>query len=354
MRAPAALVVCAISTAGTAALAACFDLFHSTVSIETACQHDAAGRGCTPVTLCATDAGLARERAQHACAWLGACETPLGRNAFGPCMMQALLAYDCAANPNHGFKGDVAAFWTCVADVQSCDDVADCLFGVAAPSCRDGGDSVSCADAGARVECSEGTAHGESCAAWGQTCAATSSGGTCGGSATGTCPSEGTGCYDDAAIHWCFDDAGEDIGVDCSGFGAQTCTGFPRDGAAWVACLAEGESAEGGCEPSTAVTCDGGVAFSCPSGIPESLDCAVLLGSPAACREGSLSPPFDWTSPCAVVPAACTVDACDGGTLTGCERGAPLSVDCANEGLGACRSVRTENGSRSGAACTPP
>jgi hypothetical protein len=101
------------------------------------------------------------------------------------------------------------------------------------------------------------------------------------------------------------------------------------------------------------------VATSCLSGVVETLDCATLLGSPNACAAGALSPRFDWTSACAVSPAACAADACDdaGVVLTSCARGAALVVDCAEAGLGPCQ-LATEadgdGGSETRAACTPP
>src|SRR5580700_933274 len=106
------IVLAAGSIAFCAALVACFDLFHSTVDVLTLCTIDAQAPGCnessdanvessTSSDFCAWTSGEALSHARHACAWLGACETPMGRNAFGTCMFQALLTYDCSANPNH-------------------------------------------------------------------------------------------------------------------------------------------------------------------------------------------------------------------------------------------------------------
>jgi hypothetical protein len=78
-----------------------------------------------------------------------------------------------------------------------------------------------------------------------------------------------------------------------------------------------------------------------------------LLGVAGACDAGKLNPSFDWTGPCSVTPAQCTGDACgDGGDITGCERGAPFSVSCKQQGLGPCALVPAEPGSPLRAACT--
>jgi hypothetical protein len=218
-------------------------------------------------------------------------------------MLQARLAYDCAANPNHRAKGKAHDLWDCLWRVQSCGDVAACV--PPAPS----------------------------------------EGGTDGGG-----PCERTECYG-AELRWCAD--GGDIGIDCAGNGAQTCGGFPSAlQAQWVACVAESDG--GSCTPGGEARCAAGIASSCPSGVAETIDCRALLGAAAAgatnggCVAGALSPAFDWTSPCEVLPPSCAGDACDGGVATGCARGAPFSIDCAAEKLGACRMV----GAR--AACASP
>lgn len=106
------------------ALVACFDVFHSTSDVLTACESDPTRPGCGPVArdaqatadvetdFCAWSPHEAQEHALHACTWLGACETPMGNNAFGPCYFRALLAYDCAANPNHRARHAAHGLWT--------------------------------------------------------------------------------------------------------------------------------------------------------------------------------------------------------------------------------------------------
>jgi hypothetical protein len=86
----------------------------------------------------------------------------------------------------------------------------------------------------------------------------------------------------------------------------------------------------------------------------EKIDCASILRSDAGCTAGAMVPQFDWTSPCAVVPARCTESCTDAG-LTGCARGAAFALpDCVAQGLGPCGEVSTDRGSAVHAACTPP
>jgi hypothetical protein len=314
VRAATAVLVATIALAGLGAtLAACFDLFHATGDVVTACALDAQTPGCGPPAqetgtgagsdFCAWSHADALAHARHACAWLGACATPKGRNAFGTCMVQALLNYDCAANPNHRSKGTTHDLWDCLSRVQTCGDVSACVFPPGAPTGDDAG---------------------------------------------GTCTQRE--CYG-SELRWCTD-AG-DVGIDCAGNGAQRCGGFPSAGdAQWLACVAEGDG--GTCTPSKVAQCSAGFALSCPSGVPETIDCRALLGTPGSCVAGQLVPEFDWTGPCAVTPPLCTADSCADGGVTGCARGAPFWIDCAKEKLGACRMVTTDVGAAQHAACTAP
>ncbi len=192
------------------------------------------------------------------------------------------------------------------------------------------------------------SARGENCALWGLTCA----GGECGPARDGGCPR--AGCYSDTVIHWCSD--GVDKGIDCKGSGAQRCDAFPSpDASQWVACVPEVGGGET-CAPSTAATCTSGVANLCTAGVPESIGCRALLhpvSDAGGCREGALDPPFDWTGACVVDPPECASDSCDGGLLSGCERGAVFSVDCAQAGLGPCSMLPTDRGTALHAACEP-
>jgi hypothetical protein len=340
-------VACAVIAAG--ALVACFDLLHSTSDIRTACEIDPQQDGCAPAArrrdaaadavappgdpdFCTFSHDEARTHAEHACAFLGACEGPAGNRAFGRCAFRALLAFDCAANPNHPVRGAARATWACLLRAQTCADVDACLFPDAGEACGQPG-------------------AGDPCALWGQTCA----GGTCGGDSV--CDTgEQTECVD-PALHWCVagaDGGVNDKGIDCASNGDGHCGGFPTsDAASWAACtpVSEGGSADR-CDPQPTASCDGGRAIMCLTGTVESVDCEALLNSAEACSEGPLVPSFDWTSACTLAGAACPPDTCDGGTLTSCERGAPFQTDCAKDGLGACRLVTADLGAR--AACGPP
>ncbi|HEY8039678.1 MAG TPA: hypothetical protein VIF15_07785 [Polyangiaceae bacterium] len=351
-----------------AGLFACFDLFHSTGDVLTACELDAQAPGCASAgatDFCAWSPSDARQQAQHACAWLGACETPMGRNAFGSCMFQALLAYDCAANPGHPVKGRTHDLWDCLARVKTCGDVDGCVFPKGTQSCEVDGDITTCGTAvsdtannfDVRIECigdgvsPPANAHGENCALWGQTCTTSGAVGTCAGGRSPQTECQGVNCTTDGLLHVCVD--GGDLGIDCRSNGAGSCSGYPTPGAAqWVACVPEGDG--GACTPSEQAQCANGVATSCPAGVPETLDCQALLQQGASCSPGKLSPPFDWTSPCVVTQSPCSADSCSGMRVSGCARGATFTVDCGQVGLGPCRTVTTDQGSAQHAACTPP
>jgi hypothetical protein len=338
---------------------ACFDLFHSTAGILTACELDAMADGCgtSEVTtdFCAWSPSEALEHAQHACAWLGACGAPTGGNALGACVFQALLALDCSANPDHRVVGPPSALWDCLQRATSCGDVERCVLPGQNIQCKNAGSFCVPGTTAVRVDCGDaGGGHPgtEPCALWGQSCA--------GGSGVAQCAgSEGPAglmCTEEACsgtkIHWCDPKTGLDIGLDCADNGAGRCGGFPtRTAAQWLACVPEGD---GGCEPDASVSCVGGIAHSCPAGVPEQIDCAGLLGSAGACSPGPLSPPFDWTSSCVLSPPACNADSCseDAGTAVGCTRGTAMAVNCAQEGLGPCRMIAAGTDLR--AACTPP
>jgi hypothetical protein len=376
MRAGVAFAACAVAALVSTGLVACFDLLHGTGDLVTACEIDAAAPGCAappaaPV-VCSASRAEARQSAAHACAWLGACETPMGRNALGPCFFDALLAFDCDANPNHPVAGKQASLWRCLAASKSCGDVDACVFPAGVQACAAPGAYTSCGSPGrdsgpndddVRIECEDGGAlpyprgHGENCALWGQTC----SGGN--GAAGAVCsPSRTPGCAANecvgTTIDWCS--GGVNVGIDCASFGGPGCGGFPtRDAPAWVACLPVGD-AGATCTPDLGATCTGGVAESCPAGAPERIDCAALFGSAGSatdagtCSAGPLDPPFNWGSPCSVDPPLCARDACDGGVATGCAHGGAFSVDCAEAGLGACSMRSTDLGTQEHAACAPP
>lgn len=358
----------------------CVDLFHSTDDFRTAFQIDATTDGCAApadgaspqaldaspfasVDLCATTRGDPFTRAQHVCAWLGACATPMGQNAFGACMLQALLAYDCAANPNHPARGKAHDLWACLDQAAaspspSCDAINGCIASVDAGTCASTDTPTACAGGSSpdvRLACDGGA---ENCALWGQTCVTDGRTAWCG--STG----DGLGCLDggnlescqggpnDSKLHACGGTDGHDVGIDCASNGLERCDGFPiRDAASWVACVPSTD-AGATCAPIEDVVCDGGVAHMCPAGVPEIVDCAALLGArgmPDACSAGVLGASFDWTSPCWL--GACGSDTCDGSALTACARGATFSVDCKSLGLGLCQIVSADSPSTPRAVC---
>jgi hypothetical protein len=375
MRVGVALGISAACVAVGAALVACLDLFHSTDDIRTACEIDAQTPGCpfeagvaappeAGTDFCAWDETTARQNAVHACAWLGACETPLGRNAFGPCMFQALLAYDCAANPSHPSRGTARDLWDCLWRVKTCPDVDRCIFPDGVEVCDQRGTACGAGvgvhgNNDVRIECTDGgRGLGENCALWGQTCAVSTGAAYCAGSRGEAGLSCNVNECAGSSIHFCHDSG--DLGIDCADNGGQSCAGFNvNTNSGWVACMPLQDA--GACEASTSVQCAGGIASSCPAGVPEAIHCGQLLGTPDACAPGDLYPPFDWTSPCVVEGAdagpdasACR-DGCSGTVLTSCERGATYTVNCPDAGLlGPCGLVWTDNGERQGARCTPP
>jgi hypothetical protein len=364
-----------LSAALGAGLVACFDLFHSTSGIVSSCDVDAqACRDAGPqADGPAGDAGTdfcsggfdAVANAQHACAWLGACETPKGNNAFGTCMFNALLAYDCSANPNHLVRGKAHALWDCLWQVQTCAEVTRCIFPEGLPPCQwNGTNFTACGNASGlqgnadvRIECIDvdgGLAVGENCALTGQTCSYADGGASCTGAAGFACP-QGVSACASPQLQQCSGNV--DVGIDCASNGAGACGGFPTAvDAGWVACVPGGDTGgDSGCTPSLQASCTpSGYATSCPSGVPESVYCPDLLQTNGSvCVEGPLSPTFDWTSAC-MVPGGCTSDSCDadGGVVVGCARGASYPLDCASQLLGPCQMVITDVGAAMHAACT--
>jgi hypothetical protein len=350
----------AVALAVGAGLLACGDLFHSTADFESACQIDPQACGLDgatadagapfPADFCQWDAATARALAARACAWLGACAGPLGSNAFGECLVNATLAFDCTANPNRPVLGATHAFWDHLWRASSCDGVTTA---VEPASPRDtcgasGFPYVSCevgANASTRIACPEGdggTDLGrEDCAALGQTCVVVGSGAVCAGSA-GSCGDAGGPFCEGTELHDCDSDAGLDLGVDCADFGAGTC-------ASEEACVALGDA---GCPPTTEVSCSGDVASGCPSGVPEQVDCSQVLGATGSCNPAADGRGWDVSRACSVGP--CGADSCAGTVLQSCARGAPVTLDCAQVGLGGCGLIQFPGDPNQYAACGPP
>jgi hypothetical protein len=372
----AALAV--VSATVGAVLVACFDLFHSTRDILTACEIDAQTPDCgADANVGAADSSMdaggtdfcaftqmeARIHAEHACAWLGACETPMGGNALGSCLFSALLAYDCQANPNHRVHGKTHQLWDCLSAARDCGEVERCVFPQGAPQgCTTAGDSGACGvlavdgatiNIDVRTECVGGeTEYGENCALRGQTCASSGPSHACagqGGIGTG-CTTRGCFGPRRTVLQWCAQ--GVDMGLDCAGNGGQRCSSFhdPGDAKSWVACESEGDSSS--CPPDASASCTSGIASSCLSGVLETINCRTILRSDAGCSAGPLEPPFDWTGACVVTPPDCDADLCTvGGDLVACVRGAPIVVDCVEAGLGPCHMASTDLASAQRAAC---
>lgn len=357
-----ALAVVALSLAGLAcAIGACTDLFHATTDVLTACEIDAASAGCAadasidrgqpPTDFCAWTPVDARAHATHSCAWLGACESALGRNTFGECMIEATLAYDCSVNRAHRVTGARRALWDCLWQAKTCGDVDRCVWPRGRKPCIQG-NFTACGSEGnddVRIEChGTGDAMGaENCALWGQACSYDGNQAACAGDRDAGLACTQSGCFG-SGIHWCAD--GGDVGIDCASLGNRCQV---SDAGPWAACVPSEAGAP--CGPTTAAACTaGGVATTCATGATETIDCAALLGGPGACAAGDLSSPFDWTGACRKSPPDCTADSCNGSEVVSCARGTSFIVNCAREGLGPCAIVSTNVGAEQRAACGRP
>ena len=358
------------------AFGGCIDLFHTT-DLPTLCDLDATAQGCTPQAdamaplpesevdadadaaqpqdvmveaarppsnFCAWDRETARKNAEHACAWLGACAGPLGNNALGTCMSNALLAYDCRINPNRKVLGKLHDYWDCLWQAGTCDVVNRCVHPKGVESCTpSAADYFGCGGGGGpefeenatvRIACSDAGVllAQENCLAVGQTCVASTSQ-SCFGADSADAACAGLGC-DGTHLRDCSEGQG-DRGVDCALYGKGQCV--EMGGAACAA--SEGST----CGAGGAVTCAGGVARGCPSGIEEKIDCASLFGlragdAGAACVATIVGNAWDVSRACTVTGATCT-ESCDGKLAHACVRNAPVTVDCASTGLQACKLV---------------
>ncbi len=368
---------------GGALAVGCTDLFHGFDDLENACgqtsacaddgsvsvsvANDAgadapATRDAAPgeTNFCAWTSEEALDHAQHACAWLGACESPMGHNQLGECMVQAVLAFDCAANPTMPVRGALKAYWDALRTATSCNDVyAVTLTGAPCPagefSACGGGDRVLGAG-NTRVECMNGSsrAAGERCLASGQVCVARDEAttvGRCTGSDELAC--KRTRC-DGTSLHVCNDagaDGGNDLGRACEFFGGGDCATT----AVGVGCAPTKTTT---CIATANVTCsDMTTATSCATGLLETLQCNLVLpGSTCvatklalgesilkACVGGDAGKPDAGGESCGGF---------GGSAATSSARGASFTVACAAQGLGGCTIVQTLEGPR--AACTAP
>lgn len=319
MRLPAAIALSAVSMGLGAGLVACFDLFHSTSGILDACQLDAEACVEAGTNFCSWDGGTAYTNAGIACAWLEACETPIQHHDFGDCMLRALLAYDCNASSAQP-TGTTKQLWDALWQAKSCADVRRLVFYPENP-----------------VPCGPGhTGYG--------------------------CLQMGTdGGY--ATLVYCVD-AGLPAAAENCALWNQTCDPNTNDCVGCLGCYADG----GGCTPDSPATCTNGSASSCPSGMPETINCSELLQTPAptGCNPGPLSNPTDPTSACYLDAGAIVNDAgldadagaamsgctesCNGTMVTGCAHGAAYTFDCQAIDAG-CQAVPSPDGVMHGAAC---
>jgi len=360
MKGKGAAVGFAVMAAALALVAACVDLFHST-DFQNICDLDARAPGCPGLAdASAQDAGDAADaagtdfcawtpkealtHAQHACGWLGACTAPFEQNAFGACMVDAILAYDCLANPNATIApGPLHEYWDALRRAESCAEVNAAVF---PNSTECSGAGYGCAGTSAVVECDGDGKKGApgSCMVEGQVCKGH---GVCeplGALSCGDASASGPTC-EGTVLHDC--EGSVDLGYDCQFFGAGNCLDVDA-GSACEPATANGTA--GPCSITREVTCSDSVATSCPTGTSISIDCARLTGA-LTCKPGLPSPVWNLAAACQG-KAACA-PGCAGDTLKGCAQGAEFTTSCKGLGLGACRSVKLP-ASKVGYACTPP
>ncbi len=355
------------------ALVACVDLFHSTdfttlcesaaaqgnpacgsntnTTSDAAAPSEAADAGRTRPDFCLWTAEQARTEASRACAWLGACEGPLGESAFGPCVVRAQLAFNCNAAPSLRPTGAANALWGCLATVATCGEVDRCVFpGGVQPCIAVAGTSSACGDVGGnvavRLECSgpAGRAAGvEPCILSGKTCSAeNASTATCSGAKGFICGASecsGTSAVDcTAAGIRTFD-----RGIDCANFGGGVC--LRADGGSVCAPSPTAPT----CATESGPTCDDAGATTCSNSRESRVNCNAI-GLP--CDVTKPIAPYDLSAACVNRTAgACNVaDACLSETqLKSCGRGGTFTVDCIALGLGKCKL-----GSSGRASCTAP
>jgi hypothetical protein len=343
----------ALSFATFALVSACVDLFHST-DFQTLCDIDARAPGC-PLAEAgptdAADAGMdaaptdfcskwstaeAKTLAEHACAWMGACSAPFDQNAFGQCMINAILAYDCTTNPNLTIApGSLHDYWDALWKAKSCSDLPN--LNPENANCG-GSTGYACIEATNVLECVGKATATETCLVEGKVCA----------DLVCAVPSPKKQCDPPSCagtvLHAC-PDGGTDEGYDCKYFGAGAC----MEGEGFAGCIPTTSSGGGAsCSTGTTTSCDdGGIATGCPEGQSEIVLCDNLTGS-GTCVGGT--PSWNVAASCQG-DAACT-PGCNGDDLVGCAQGARFTTSCTAQGLGKCRPVELPSGT--GYACTPP
>lgn len=344
---------------------ACVDLFHST-DFVTLCSIDAAachpettdaknpsegdGAGGAAIDLCTKNPTpeKARESASRACAWLGSCLGSIEQSPFASCMLRAEAAYSCSLNPSLRPQGKAAALWACLADIDSCAGVRQCVYGATPPACNpaETGTFTACADDETVVECgsSVSTVASQSCALEGRTCARVDDGkAICAGKEGTTCTGSAR-CSETFAILCKTGSIHTDVGVDCAAFGSGQCA---RDDAG-AACRPSDDAAS--CTGSSKITCDdAGTAHSCVDGKSVIIRCGELR---SGCSE--LAPPLNPLGACvtedAGPPCGTGADTCDQNVLRSCAQGNLFEVDCQKVGLDGCGKPTT-GASSSSATC---
>ena len=347
-------LVLAFGLAATTGALACGDLFHST-NFETLCDVDASAPGCTAqdagagapdtsvvdaatpdLNFCAFSSSDALKVARHSCAWLGACEGPFGRNAFGTCMFDALQVFDCTLRPGRQVvQGSVVhKYWQCLFAAQSCGDVDTCVYPGGVGACVDTGGYDACElDGITRIACATATKHptfAENCAGQGRVCIRTS--GSASYCAAGF-DDAGVGCKG-TILNDTSEDAGsgivENLGVDCKNYGEGTCKSVNMT----AACAPTGVS----CSNSTLVDCvDQTHARICAGSTSDIVDCAEFQAD-TQCGSIPQAGYLDPAEACVGTVSACT-EACSGKSITGCHNGIPFTLDCSTiPGLSSCKS----------------
>jgi hypothetical protein len=294
-------------------------------------------RASNPCGLSPSEATLQAERA---CAWLGACESPIGSQQFAACVTLALRVFNCSIEPGQLAKGKALDIWSCLTTVTGCADVRRCLIGERTEVCLEASAYLNCSKSspGVRVGCRDNLIAFENCAAWGQTCVAHSGrdDAQCGGSTSEASCNDG--CIGASSLRGCVSRgaSARDEGFDCSLRGDGRC----ENGA----CVGPGAA----CSEAATVTCTYDNASLCFAGRWQTIACGALG---MKCLEGALPRAWDPSSAC-VGRSTCTGDRCSGATLISCSSAVERSVNCAAVGLGNCEVVTTVEGLR--AACRAP
>jgi hypothetical protein len=286
-----------------------------------------------PTDFCQWSSSTARDKANRACAWLGACATGFGANDFGQCVDDAVRAYNCNVDPSRKVAGDAHKYWDCLWKVKTCADVLACM-GPAATCTPQGLEYGACSGSlGLDCPAAGGKAVGlQPCIGEGKVCNLATNKLACGGTSAacsgGAAACTGTG----TAITDCSAGAGVDQGIDCKLYGS-ICQPYASGAACQV--LNDG----GACTPTGTVTCGANaVVQGCPSGSLETVQCNELLEGTAGCDFTQPGPLWDMTRGCVANGAACAPGCSADGGLIACQRQKHrIEIACGAYGLGPCQ-----------------